>query len=73
LPLSAIAERSSSLQSSATGQGSLHRPVVCVTDLSIARDLLTRDDGSLGQSEWSFDRLIPDGYLEYMEGAAHDR
>jgi cytochrome P450 len=51
----------------------VHRPVVCVTDLSIARDLLTRDDGSLGQSEWSFNRLIPDGYLEYMEGAAHDR
>ncbi len=51
----------------------VHQPVACITDLGVARDLLQRDDGSLGQSEWSFNRLVPGGYLEYMEGDRHTR
>ena len=51
----------------------VHQPVACITDLEVSRGLLERDDGSLGQSEWSFNRLVPGGYLEYMEGGAHAR
>jgi cytochrome P450 len=51
----------------------VHQPVACVTDLETINDVLRRDDGSLGQSEWSFNRLVPGGYLEYMEGDPHSR
>lgn len=51
----------------------VHQPVACVTDLPVITDVLERNDGSLGQSQWSFNRLVPGGYLEYMEGAPHAR
>ncbi|MBL0172142.1 MAG: cytochrome P450 [Gemmatimonadaceae bacterium] len=49
----------------------IHRPVVCVTDMTIAQQLLHRDDDALGQSDWSFNRLVPGGYVEYMNGDVH--
>jgi cytochrome P450 len=51
----------------------VHRPVACVTDLGLGHDLLSREEARLGQSEWSFNRLVPGGYLEYMEGEPHLR
>ena len=51
----------------------VHRPVACVSDLTVGRDVLHRNDRSLGSSEWSFNRLVPGGYLEYMEGDVHAR
>ncbi len=51
----------------------IHRPVVCITDAALMQDLVSREEEHLGQSEWSFNRLVPQGYLEYMEGAAHQK
>ena len=65
--------RSSSRHGPVFKMRQVHRPVACVSDLTVGRDVLLRQDPSLGSSEWSFDRLVPGGYLEYMEGDAHAR
>ncbi|MEQ1692834.1 MAG: cytochrome P450 [Gemmatimonas sp.] len=49
----------------------IHRPVACVTDMALAQQILHQDDGALGQSDWSFNRLVPAGYVEYMNGDVH--
>ncbi len=49
----------------------IHRPVVCVTDLTLGLEFIHENDAMLEQSDWSFNRLVPGGYLEYMNGAAH--
>ena len=51
----------------------VHQPVVCIADLGVAQALFSAHAADLGQSEWSFNRLVPDGYLEYMRGDAHGK
>lgn len=51
----------------------VHQPVACVTDLAIAQEALRREDRALGATAWSFNRLVPGGYLEFMEGDNHAR
>ena len=41
--------------------------------LALGLELLRTDDDALVQSNWSFNRLVPGGYLEYMDGDAHGR
>lgn len=49
----------------------VHRPVVCVTHLPLAVELLRRDDGALRQVDWPFDRVVPGGYVEFMNDDRH--
>ena len=51
----------------------IHRPVVCITDLPLGLEFLRTEDDALVQSNWSFNRLVPGGYLEYMNGDVHAR
>lgn len=49
----------------------VHQPVVCIVDLSLAHDLFHTHAAHLAPSRWSFNRLVPGGYVEYMQGDAH--
>jgi cytochrome P450 len=51
----------------------IHQPVVCIADIGLAHALFATHADSLTQSKWSFNRLVPGGYLEYMRGEAHRR
>ena len=51
----------------------IHQPVVCITDLPTGLEVLRISDDALIQSDWSFNRLVPGGYLEFMNGDAHAR
>ncbi len=51
----------------------LHQPVVCITDLRTGIEFFHENEDRLVQSEWSFNRLVPGGYLEYTNGDAHTR
>lgn len=48
-----------------------YHPVVCITDLEIAGRLLDEQADSLRQVVWTFDRLVPGGYVEFMDGQRH--
>lgn len=50
-----------------------HRPVVCITDLAIGLGCLERHAEALAQAELPIARLIPGGYLEFMDGDLHRR
>jgi cytochrome P450 len=50
-----------------------HRPVACVTDLSIARAFLESQRESVRQVDWPFNRLVPGRYVEFMDGDRHAR
>lgn len=50
-----------------------HRPVVCITDLAIGLDGLERCAEVLAQADLPISRLIPGGYLEFMDGDLHRR
>ena len=50
-----------------------HRPVVCITDLSTGGTLLKTYGNALAQSEWGYNALVPGGYVEFMNGAAHSQ
>ena len=49
------------------------RPVVCITDLSRGFAFLRANESRLVQSGWAFNRLLPGGYLEFMNGEQHRR
>jgi cytochrome P450 len=49
----------------------VHQPVVCIVDLALAHDLFRTHGEHLAPSRWSFNRLVPGGYVEYMQGDAH--
>jgi len=49
------------------------RPVVCSTDLPLAVALLETQRDAVRQVDWPFDRLIPGGYVEFMDGDRHTR
>ena len=49
----------------------VHRPVVCITEMPTALAVLRSADGTFAQSDWSFNRLVPGGYLEFMNGDVH--
>ena len=51
----------------------VHRPVACIADIAVAQDLFRSQEDALTQSQWSFNRLVPGGYLEYMRGEPHAR
>lgn len=51
----------------------LHRPVVCVADLSLGLQVLRAPGDGFAQSSWAFSRLVPGGYLEFMSGSSHAR
>ena len=51
----------------------MHQPVVCVTDLPTSVALMRSENEALVQSNWSFNRLVPGGYLEFMNGEHHAR
>lgn len=51
----------------------LHQPVVCISDLRTGFEFFHENEDSLVQSDWSFNRLVPGGYLEYTNGDAHTR
>ena len=51
----------------------MHQPVACVTDLPMSVALMRSGDEALVQSNWSFSRLVPGGYLEFMNGESHAR
>ena len=51
----------------------LHRPVICIGDLGLARDLLRHEGSGLGQVDWPFNRLLPGKYVEFMDGEQHAR
>lgn len=48
-----------------------HRPVACVTDLRLAGEFLREQADAVRQVNWSFDRLVPGGYIEFMNGDRH--
>lgn len=48
-----------------------HRPVLCIADLGIARTFLVSQSAGLRQSGWGLNRLVPGGYVEFLDGAAH--
>ncbi len=48
-----------------------YRPVACITDLRLASRLLDEQADSLRQVVWTFDRLVPGGYVEFMDGQRH--
>ena len=50
-----------------------HRPVACTTDLQTWLAFDAANEDALVQSDWSFNRLVPGGYLEYMNGELHTR
>ena len=50
-----------------------HRPVVCLVDLRLAIELLDTEHDAFRQVEWPFDRLVPGGYVEFMDGERHAR
>jgi cytochrome P450 len=49
----------------------IHQPVVCITDLQTGLEFFRDNEDRLLQSEWAFNRLVPGGYLEYMNGDLH--
>lgn len=51
----------------------IHQPVACITDLEMGLDLFRSQGDRLRQSDWAFNRLVPGGYLEYMDGERHTR
>lgn len=51
----------------------MHRPVVCIVDLKTGFEFLDRSKDRLGQSALPFSRLIPGGYLEFMNAGQHER
>ncbi|MDX1393621.1 MAG: cytochrome P450 [Gemmatimonadota bacterium] len=51
----------------------IHQPVACITDLRLGFDLFDTRSPDLRQSDWAFNRLVPGGYLEYMDGELHGR
>ncbi|MDH3733586.1 MAG: cytochrome P450 [Gemmatimonadota bacterium] len=51
----------------------IHQPVACITDLETGFTLFREQEHRLRQSDWAFNRLVPGGYLEYMDGEPHAR
>jgi len=51
----------------------MHQPVACITDLETGLALFREQGDRLRQSDWAFNRLVPGGYLEYMDGELHTR
>lgn len=51
----------------------MHQPVACITDLPTSVALMRSENEALVQSNWSFNRLVPGGYLEFMNGEHHAR
>ena len=47
------------------------RPVVCIADLATGFDFFAVNRESLAQANWAFNRLLPGGYVEFMEGDQH--
>lgn len=51
----------------------IHQRVVCITDIGLGTRLFDEQGDHLRQSDWAFNRLVPGGYLEYMDGELHHR
>jgi cytochrome P450 len=51
----------------------VHHPVVCITDLAMGLEFLRAESDALVQSDWPFSRLVPGGYVEFMNGEPHAR
>lgn len=51
----------------------VHQPVVCIVDLAVGHELFRTHAADLAPSRWSFNRLVPGGYIEYMRGSTHGK
>jgi cytochrome P450 len=51
----------------------MHRPVVCIADLKTGFEFLEASKDRLRQSALPFSRLIPGGYIEFMNAEQHER